>query len=43
VDDEVSSVGDSHDTIGRMRLGLYLIAERIVWAARTVLAEQAAA
>jgi hypothetical protein len=41
VDDEVSSVGDSHDTIGRMRLGLYLVAERIVWAARAVLNEDA--
>jgi hypothetical protein len=39
VDDELSDVGDARDTIGRMRLGLYLVADRIVWAARAVLNE----
>lgn len=40
VDDEVSDVGDARDTLGRMRLGLYLVADRIVWAAHRLIQNQ---
>ena len=43
VDDEVNDLGGAPTTIDRMRLGLYHIAERIVWGARAVLNKDAAA
>jgi hypothetical protein len=41
VEDEVNDLGEGRDTIGRMRVALFVIAERIVWAARAVLNKDA--
>jgi hypothetical protein len=41
VEDEVNDLGEGRDTIGRMRVALFVIAERIVWAVRAVLNEDA--